>query len=76
MSEWQTIDSAPKDGRTLRISWFYGDLLQEWFTMRWDENAENGLFPGVKGMWATMDGSMTWNGTPDQFGPTHWSEIE
>lgn len=73
MSEWQAIDTAPKDGRPLRISWFDGGVLQEWFIMRWDKNAENGLFPGTVGMWVSMDNSFTWNGSATNGGPTHWA---
>ncbi len=74
MSDWQEIDSAPKDGRPLRLSWFEGGVLQEWFLMKWDANAENGLFPGIKGMWVAIDGSFTWNDHPTLGGgPTHWA---
>lgn len=76
MSEWQAIDSAPKDGRVIRLAWFDAGVLQEWFLMQWGHIQRNGLFPENTGMWVSPDGSMTWNGSPDDGGPTHWSEIE
>lgn len=77
MSEWQPIDTAPKDGTLIRIGWkepHHADM-QEWFTMRWCHIQTNGFFPGMVGMWCAPDGSFTWNGTVDDGGPTHWMPV-
>ena len=71
--EWKDIETAPKDGRLVRVGWKEaGDTdMQEWFTMRWGHIQQNGLFPGVVGMWVSPDGSFTWQ--EKDGGPTHWS---
>lgn len=58
MDNWKTIESAPKTGEIVKVGWKLpeDDNMQEWFTMRWEENAENGMFPGVKGFWVTPCG--------------------
>ncbi len=72
MGEWRTIDSAPMDGTPIILTWFDrdGDIGDVWL-MQWGHIQQNGLFPGVTGMWVTPDGAATWN--PDgEGGPTHW----
>jgi hypothetical protein len=73
MSDWQTIDTAPRDGTLIRVGWKgpHDAEMQEWFTMRWGHIQQNGLFSGVVGMWVAPDGSFTWNESGG-FGPTHW----
>ena len=77
MSEWQPIESAPRDGTLIRVGWkFPNDQeMQEWFTMRWGHIHRNGLFPGQVGMWVAPDGSLTWNDTDNGGGPTHWLPV-
>lgn len=71
--EWETIDSAPRDGSLIRVGWKLDgdDRMQEWYTMRWGHIQQNGLFPGVVGMWVSPDGSFTWQ--EEDNGPTHWA---
>lgn len=77
MSDWQDIETAPKDGTLIRIGWKdEGDeRMQEWFMMRWGHIQKNGLFPDNTGMWVAPDGSMTWNGSAGDGGPTHWMPL-
>lgn len=71
---WKLIDTAPKDGTVIILTAFEKDgtpFGEEW-PMQWAHIQRNGLFPGTVGMWTATHGGFTWNGTPDEGGPTHW----
>ena len=70
MDGWYDISTAPRDGTLIKIG-----ADGEWFVMRWNPEAKNGIFPGVKGFWQVPDGSMTWC-EEGGFGPTHWLPYE
>ena len=76
MSDWRPIETAPKDGRVIRLTWMENGRPAEVWPLRWDAERENGLFPGVKGFWTTPDGSMTWNHRDPAGAPTHWTSDE
>lgn len=77
MTDWQPIETAPKDGTLIKIGWkFPGDTdMQEWFVMQWSHIQRNGLYPGVVGMWVAPDGSFTWNADNPDGAPTHWMPL-
>lgn len=75
MGEWLPIDGAPKDGRVIDLTWMEGGVPQEIWPMQWGHIQRNGLFPENTGMWVAPDGSVTWNGGPDNGGPTHWRAV-
>jgi hypothetical protein len=72
MSEWLPIDTAPKDGTVIELTWMDGGKPQEIWPMQWGHIQRNGLFPDSVGMWVATDGSVTWNGSAEDGGPTHW----
>lgn len=74
MHNWQPIDTAPKDGTEVLLTWMEKDKPADILRMVWDQNRENGLFPGVVGMWATREGSYTWCDAHG-YGPTHWAPL-
>ena len=76
-SEWQPIETAPKDGTLIRIGWKFPEdaEMQEWFVMRWGHIQKNGLFPNAVGMWVAPDASMTWNDEDKDGAPTHWQHL-
>lgn len=71
-SGWLPIDSAPKDGTVVELTWMEGSHAQEIWPMQWGHIQKNGLFPDRVGMWIVPDGSITWNDDERGGGPTHW----
>jgi hypothetical protein len=77
MSGWQTMESAPRDGRVIDLTWMEGGKPQEVWPMQWGHIQRNGLFaPGVTGMWVAPDGSITWTEHDRDGAPTHWRETQ
>lgn len=68
--DWRPIETAPKDGRVIDLTWLEDGIPAEIWPMKWDHSQTNGLFPGRVGMWVSLDGSVTWNDVDN--GPTHW----
>lgn len=69
---WETMDSAPRDGTLIRI----GNIeLDEWYEMRWNPKGYNSLFqPNTLGIWETEDKQLTWSEKNDG-GPSHWQHV-
>lgn len=74
MSDWNPIETAPRDGTVVAITAFDdGDQLETWY-MQWDEELTNEMFaPGTVGMWVTPSGQYTWR--EGDGGPTHWRPL-
>lgn len=72
---WRDIETAPKDGRVIVLTWFEDGKPQEQWPMLWGHIQRNGLFPGKLGMWTTPDGSVTWNDDDPAGAPTHWMPL-
>lgn len=72
MDDWQSIDTAPKDGSVIELTWMEHGEPQEIWPMQWGHIQRNGILPGVIGMWIVPDGSITWNDDGMGGGPTHW----
>jgi hypothetical protein len=77
MTDWQPIETAPRDGTLVCVGWKgpRDTEMQEWFTMQWGHIQKNDLFaPGQIGMWVMPDGSLTWTESTGG-GPTHWRPL-
>lgn len=76
MSEWQPIETAPKDGTVIELTWFgqNGEPEEIW-PMRWGHIQRNGLFPDSVGMWVMPNGEATWNDADPDGAPTHWRAL-
>lgn len=62
MSEWQPIETAPKDGSSILLFTGTGMIEGNWSFGRWDQ--------GV--IYATYDGC---GGTAFESNPTHWMPL-
>jgi hypothetical protein len=74
---WQPIETAPKDGTVILLAAFDADgtpFGEEW-PCYWGHIQQNGLFPGVTGMWTVTGGGVTWSEAPEEGGPTHWRPL-
>jgi hypothetical protein len=74
---WQPIETAPKDGTVVLLTAFDEDgrpFGEEW-PCYWGHIQQNGLFPGVTGMWTVTGGGVTWSEAPEEGGPTHWRPL-
>jgi hypothetical protein len=58
MSEWQPIETAPKDGRPVFL-WADGSAVEVW---AWNEKNSR---------WETSDDGVFWR-EGAEYGPTHW----
>lgn len=72
--DWQEMDSAPRDGRIILLTWMENGEPAEIWPMRWSRMGTNDFFaPGVIGIWELSDGSLTWNEADPMGAPTHWA---
>lgn len=75
MHDWQPIETAPRDGTEVLLTWMEADgQPQDIVGLAWDPEKENGFFPGVVGMWSAKSGNYTWCDAHG-YGPTHWAPI-
>ena len=72
-ADWQTMDSAPRDGTPVELTWMENGKPQEIWPMRWCHIQRNEFFaPGKVGMWTLLGGGLTWNDDHPDGAPTHW----
>lgn len=79
MSEWKPIETAPRNGTEIELTWMVDGKPQEIWPMAWNQFATNPLVQSHKGIWAMHDrrnGALliTWTESGDG-GPTHWRSI-
>lgn len=72
IADWQPIETAPRDGTVIDLTWMEDGKPAEIWPMQWGHIQQNGLFPGQVGMWVATDGSCTWSETHTDGAPTHW----
>jgi len=75
--KWRAIETAPRDGRLVELTWMENDRPADIAAMKWVPDARNGLHPGKVGFWIIgRPGSpeVTWS-EHDGAGPTHWRNL-
>ena len=76
--EWQPIETAPRDGTEVSLTWMENGEPQEiYHGMRWNTFAGNPLVQDGKGIWAIQSPAtgkllMTWSEENPDGAPTHW----
>ncbi len=79
--EWQPIETAPRDGTPVTLTWIENGKPQEIYpNMVWNRFAGNSLVQSGKGIWAIhgMDGRIltTWSEENPDGAPTHWKPAQ
>lgn len=75
MSEWQPIETAPKDG-TLIILWDSNRELAvsgHWHSEPARDDPSNG-YEHAWSWWVSSNDTIMWDGGPDDI-PTHWTPL-
>lgn len=73
MSEWKTIETAPRGGEYVELAHICGHDDEETYVMRWNPEKTNGLTPFLVGMWEMEGGHAVWS--EGEGGPTHWRHL-
>ena len=78
--DWQPIETAPKDGTPVTLTWMENGKPQEIYPgMVWNAFASNPMVQGGKGIWALHGKSgqllMTWSDEDPDGAPTHWRTV-
>ena len=73
-SDWRPIETAPRDGSIIDLTWMEDGAPAEIWRMRYDPEMRNGMIPGAQGFWVTPGREMTWH-EGDDGGPTHWRPV-
>lgn len=75
--EWKTMESAPRDGTEVVLTWFENGEPQEQWTMRWNPFGRNPLVQSTRGIWEIRDPRtqeivLTWSEANHEGAPTHY----
>lgn len=70
---WRPIETAPRDGTVIELTWMDKGRPQEIWPMQWGHIQRNPLFAGdTVGMWVMPNGGATWTEHDPEGAPTHW----
>lgn len=79
-SEWRPIETAPRDGTEVILTWMEDGEPQEQWPMVWDTRLKNPLVQAGAGIWVvrTRDGrpEFTWSEANPAGAPTHWRPLD
>ena len=81
MSEWQTMDSAPKDGTRVTLGWKdqgSAEIQDQYGPMHWSATTRNPLVQDRPGIWVSIgpDGKPLFTWREGDGGPTHWKPFD
>lgn len=78
--DWQPIETAPRDGTPVQLTWMEKGRPQEIWILCWNQFATNHLVQDHKGIWALHDRRtgelvLTWCEDDPDGAPTHWHPL-
>lgn len=74
---WQPLDTAPRDGTEVNLTWMDLGRPQDIYPMRWEPETGNALAQAGPGIWVMRsrvsdEVLCTWSESDPDGAPTHW----
>lgn len=71
MNDWQPIETAPRDGTLIELTYMKDGKAQDKVVMKWDNECPSKSFPDLPPCWVSASDVFIWI-DESGCGPTHW----